>query len=70
MLILKVKPEPPDAAAVMLPLVAPGALGFDVVAVTLTVTPEQGLGGGVLPPPFPQEKPVKINTRKKMAGEL
>ncbi len=49
-LILKVKPEPPEADALMLPSVAVGPVGLLVVPDTLTVTPEHGLGGVVLPP--------------------
>ena len=43
-------PDPPEADATILPLVAPGADGLVTVPDTAMVTPAQGLGGGLTPP--------------------
>ena len=50
--MLNVKPLPPDAVAVMLPLLAPGAEGLTTVPETVTVTPAHGSVGGFVPPPL------------------
>lgn len=58
------KPLPPVALAVIVPSDAPGAEGFAVVAVTLTVTPEQGLGLPPPPPPPPLLQAIKITGKE------
>ncbi len=67
-LALKVNPVPPVAEAAMLPLFCPVAAGA-TTAVTDTVTPAQGFGGGPsLPPPLLQE--VNMLIIKRMAIKL
>jgi hypothetical protein len=63
--MLYVNPLPPVADAVILPLLLP-AVGFVVVVLTETVTPEQGLLGGGLPPPLQAIKPIRPVRDKKM----
>ena len=66
---LKVRPELPDAEAIILPSVAVGVDVAVVVPVTVIVMPEQGFGAGpgVLPPLL---QPTSINIKSKEATEI
>ena len=61
-LMLKVKPELPEAVAAMLPLVAPGAVGFVIVPLTVIVIPAQGLGAVKLKEAEPVHPPLLFAT--------